>query len=174
NRVDRHRDGLDRGVGGGRTLGGMRLHGQRDRAGVVIGGVERQAGKLRRRQRQRAAAAKERVDAVGERGAGRQAVDGDGVGGVEIGLKLRGDGDPDRAVLVDARRNRDRVRRRQHRLVGNRVDRHRDGLDRGVGGRPLLGALPIYGQRDRAGVVIGGVERQAGKLRRRQRQRAAV
>ena len=47
-RVDGERDGLAGGVGGGCALGGVRLHGEREAGGVVIGGMQGEAGELSR------------------------------------------------------------------------------------------------------------------------------
>src|SRR5260221_630384 len=122
----------------------MRLQVHRDAGRVAVWAVEGEAGEIGDAQRVDAVDVRgERAAGVAQAGAVGQVADGDGVGGVGIALEMRGDGQRDRAVLIDAGR-RGGVRRGEHRRVGDRGDVDGDGLDGRVGRGGALGGMRFY------------------------------
>src|SRR5438105_900032 len=93
---------MDRGVGGGCASGGVRLDADRESCCVVIVRMQRQAVKLSYRRGAPTSTLLPYTTLFRSERGGTQAGDGDGVGGVGIALEMRGDGERDRAVLVDA------------------------------------------------------------------------
>src|SRR5207253_1234469 len=81
----------------------------------------------------------------------------------------RRDGEGDAGVLVDVVGGR---RSGQHRGLGDRVDGERNGLRRRGGDVAVVIGARRDGERDGGGIVVGGVQREAGELSRAQRDAA--